>query len=502
MPNIDVLDMQGKKVGSMELSEEIFASPINVPAMHLVVRSILANQRQGTQSALSRGMVRGGGRKIYRQKGTGNARHHGNRAPQFRHGGVVFAPQPRDYVIKVPKKVRRLAMKSALTSKYNEGSIIVVDEIKLQESKTKLMAQVLKALNCKGKLARYGCMDEAYWFNSKEFDAYFTGTDTSPLDERYYKVARGEPLPWEFFGDLAEKDGVLLKDMLAARAGGGRLNVLFYGAPGTGKTSFACALAKAVGGTAYELLQGERDGKNISTESRMAGIQIFNERIAGAHTMLIVDEADELLRTNAEVYGGGTGKYYDWSDLLFYRALLEENPIRTVPEKCFKYLHLEGAHQPHVYDKDLNVLPSSPYRDVIEGNLTMLRLFLQRMKEAGVYDNTAIVLLSDHGSSNGRDLNTMNQHTMLLIKGKNEHHPFRTDDAPVAYVDLQGVFRKLLDGESSETVFDWKAGDARERYFFDYELTNSDILTEYVQTGHAEDMESFRATGRVLEYKK
>ena len=147
MPNIDVVDMQGKKVGSMELSEEIFASPINVPAMHLVVRSILANQRQGTQSALSRGMVRGGGRKIYRQKGTGNARHHGNRAPQFRHGGVVFAPQPRDYVIKVPKKVRRLAMKSALTSKYNEGSIIVVDEIKLQESKTKLMAQVLKALN-------------------------------------------------------------------------------------------------------------------------------------------------------------------------------------------------------------------------------------------------------------------------------------------------------------------------------------------------------------------
>ena len=147
MPNIDVLDMQGKKVGSVELSEEIFAAPINVPAMHLVVRSILANQRQGTQSALSRGMVRGGGRKIYRQKGTGNARHHGNRAPQFRHGGVVFAPQPRDYVIKVPKKVRRLAMKSALTSKYNEGSIIVVDEIKLQESKTKLMAQVLKALN-------------------------------------------------------------------------------------------------------------------------------------------------------------------------------------------------------------------------------------------------------------------------------------------------------------------------------------------------------------------
>ena len=141
MPNIDVLDMQGKKVGSMELNEEIFAAPINVPAMHLVVRSILANKRQGTQSALTRGMVRGGGRKIYRQKGTGNARHHGNRAPQFRHGGVVFAPQPRDYVVKVPKKVRRIAMKSALTS-----AILVVDEIKLADAKTKLMANVLKAL--------------------------------------------------------------------------------------------------------------------------------------------------------------------------------------------------------------------------------------------------------------------------------------------------------------------------------------------------------------------
>jgi len=151
MPNIDVLDMQGKKVGSMELSEEIFAAQVNVPAMHLVVRSILANKRQGTQSALTRGMVRGGGRKIYRQKGTGNARHHGNRAPQFRHGGVVFAPQPRDYVVKVPKKVRRLAMKSALTSKYNEGSILVVDQINLADAKTKLMAEVLKNLGVEKK---------------------------------------------------------------------------------------------------------------------------------------------------------------------------------------------------------------------------------------------------------------------------------------------------------------------------------------------------------------
>ncbi|MCE5342977.1 MAG: 50S ribosomal protein L4 [Eubacteriales bacterium] len=143
MPKTALYNMEGAAIGEVELSEELFAAPVNVAAMHLVVRSILANKRQGTQSALTRGEVRGGGRKIYRQKGTGNARHHGNRAPQFRHGGVVFAPKPRDYVIKVPHKVRRLAFKSALTSKLNDGDIIVVDALKLEEPKTKLMVKFL-----------------------------------------------------------------------------------------------------------------------------------------------------------------------------------------------------------------------------------------------------------------------------------------------------------------------------------------------------------------------
>ena len=143
--------MEGAAIGEIELSDAIFAAPINEAAMHLVVRSFLAAQRQGTQSAKTRSEVRGGGRKIYRQKGTGNARHHGNRAPQFRHGGVVFAPKPRDYYIAVPKKVRRLAFKSALTAKLNAGDIIVVDEIALKEGKTKLMAQVLKNLKAERK---------------------------------------------------------------------------------------------------------------------------------------------------------------------------------------------------------------------------------------------------------------------------------------------------------------------------------------------------------------
>ena len=151
MPKTALYNMEGAAIGEIELSDAIFASPVNEAAMHLVVRSYLAAQRQGTQSAKTRSEVRGGGRKIYRQKGTGNARHHGNRAPQFRHGGVVFAPKPRDYYIAVPKKVRRMAFKSALTAKLNAGDIIVVDEIALKEGKTKLMAQVLKNLKAERK---------------------------------------------------------------------------------------------------------------------------------------------------------------------------------------------------------------------------------------------------------------------------------------------------------------------------------------------------------------
>ena len=151
MAKTALYNMEGKAIGEVELSDEIFAAPINEAAMHLMVRSYLAAQRQGTQSALTRGEVRGGGRKIYRQKGTGNARHHGNRAPQFKHGGVVFAPKPRDYDLAVNKKVRRLAFKSALTSKLNAGEIVVVDSLELKEAKTKLMAGVLKALDAEKK---------------------------------------------------------------------------------------------------------------------------------------------------------------------------------------------------------------------------------------------------------------------------------------------------------------------------------------------------------------
>ena len=151
MAKTALYNMEGAAIGEVELSDAIFACEVNEAAMHLVVRSYLAAQRQGTQSAKTRSEVRGGGRKIYRQKGTGNARHHGNRAPQFTHGGVVFAPKPRDYYIAVPKKVRRLAFKSAMTCKLNAGEIVVVDELTLTEGKTKLMAKVLKNLQAEKK---------------------------------------------------------------------------------------------------------------------------------------------------------------------------------------------------------------------------------------------------------------------------------------------------------------------------------------------------------------
>lgn len=151
MANVKVVNMQGAAVGEIVLSDDIFAAEVSVSAMHAVVRAYMNAQRQGTQSARTRTEVRGGGKKIYRQKGTGNARHHGRRAPQFTHGGVVFAPKPRDYRISVPRKVRRLAMKSALTSKVAESEMIVVDNIELAEAKTRNVVTMLKALGADKK---------------------------------------------------------------------------------------------------------------------------------------------------------------------------------------------------------------------------------------------------------------------------------------------------------------------------------------------------------------
>ena len=145
MSSMKVLNMAGAEVGTVELNDEIFGITPNPVAVHEVVKNHLANCRQGTQSALTRAEVSGGGRKPWRQKGTGHARQGSTRAPQWTHGGIVFAPKPRDYSYTLNKKVKRLALKSALSAKAAEGAIVVVDELKLDAIKTKPVKQFLDA---------------------------------------------------------------------------------------------------------------------------------------------------------------------------------------------------------------------------------------------------------------------------------------------------------------------------------------------------------------------
>ena len=151
MAKIAVLDKQGKKVSDIELNDGIFAIEPNMSAMHLMVVSYLAAQRQGTQSTLTRSEVSGGGKKPWRQKGTGRARQGSTRAPQWTHGGIAHGPKPREYGIDVNKKVKRLAMKSALSSKVAENEMIVVDSLGMDAMKTKEMAEVLAAIKADRK---------------------------------------------------------------------------------------------------------------------------------------------------------------------------------------------------------------------------------------------------------------------------------------------------------------------------------------------------------------
>ena len=152
MSKLSVLDMTGKKVSDIELKDSIFSIEPNMSAMHLVVVSYLANQRQGTQSTRTRSEVSGGGKKPWRQKGTGRARQGSTRAPQWYHGGIALGPKPRTYGIDVNKKVRRLAMKSALSSKVAADEMVVLDSVKLDAIKTKEIAKMFEAIKAQKKV--------------------------------------------------------------------------------------------------------------------------------------------------------------------------------------------------------------------------------------------------------------------------------------------------------------------------------------------------------------
>ena len=156
MANVSVYNMEGKEVGSIELNDAVFGVEVNEHLVHMAVLQQLANKRQGTQKAKTRSEVSGGGRKPWRQKGTGHARQGSTRSPQWKGGGVVFAPTPRDYSFKLNKKEKRAALKSALTTTVNENKFIVVDDLNLDEIKTKKMVSALKALNAEKALVVLG----------------------------------------------------------------------------------------------------------------------------------------------------------------------------------------------------------------------------------------------------------------------------------------------------------------------------------------------------------
>ena len=151
MPNVKVMDMTGKEVGAIALSDKIFGAEVNGSVLHAAVKTYLMNQRQGTQSTLTRTEVSGGGKKPWRQKGTGRARQGSTRSPQWTHGGVALGPKPRSYRMSLNKKTKRIALYSALSAKVAEGNLIVVDSIKTAEYKTKNMVAMLKAFEAEKK---------------------------------------------------------------------------------------------------------------------------------------------------------------------------------------------------------------------------------------------------------------------------------------------------------------------------------------------------------------
>jgi len=174
MAKVSVFNMKGAEVGSLELNDAVFGVEVNEHLVHMAVVQQLANNRQGTQKAKTRSEVRGGGRKPWRQKGTGHARQGSIRAPQWTHGGVVFAPTPRDYSFKLNKKEKRAALKSALTSRVNDQKLIVLDELKLAEIKTKNFQEVMDALKLNGALFVLDSFDENVILSARNIPAVKT----------------------------------------------------------------------------------------------------------------------------------------------------------------------------------------------------------------------------------------------------------------------------------------------------------------------------------------
>ncbi|NBH26028.1 50S ribosomal protein L4 [Lachnospiraceae bacterium] len=191
MANVSVYNMEGKEVGTIELNDAVFGAPVNEHLVHMAVVQHLANKRQGTQKAKTRSEVSGGGRKPWRQKGTGHARQGSTRAPQWKGGGVVFAPVPRDYSFKLNKKEKRAALKSALTSRVQDSKLIVVDELKFDEIKTKKFKAVMDNLKVNKALVVISDNDEKVVMSARNLPTIMTTqVDTISV----YDILKGDTL--------------------------------------------------------------------------------------------------------------------------------------------------------------------------------------------------------------------------------------------------------------------------------------------------------------------
>ncbi len=191
MAKVSVYNMEGKEVGKMDLNDAVFGVEVNEHLVHMAVVQALANKRQGTQKAKTRSEVSGGGRKPWRQKGTGHARQGSIRAPQWKGGGVVFAPTPRDYSFKLNKKEKRAALKSVLTSRVQENKLIVVDELKFDEIKTKNFKNVMNNLKVEKAIVVLGEKDDNVYFSARNLPAYTTAAADSI---NVYDILKGDTL--------------------------------------------------------------------------------------------------------------------------------------------------------------------------------------------------------------------------------------------------------------------------------------------------------------------
>ena len=210
---------------------------------------------------------------------------------------------------------------------------------------------------------------------------------------------------------------------------------------------------------------------------------------------------NELRESHPE---GSDSKAFTADNTAFKEDLAAQGVVMDETGNRFKFIHLNGAHAPFIYDKDANVIgvEQGSYRQSMEASITLAANYIQALKDSGAYDNTALIVMADHGY-NGmgeKEEDFLRQAALLLIKGRNEQHDtMQISEAPISYEDLQEAYVRLLDGAQSDAVFDWKEGDTRERRFLEYAPGNEKHMVEYLQKGHAQDLTTMVPTGRVFD---